>query len=271
MARLTDLPYEILVELLLYSTNEELVTVCRWTYFCLRQPTPRLCYKFVRQRGKWRKARVIASALQYKFLSVGLLDQIERHEAELLRPPKKGKRSKSGRDERLLSDIRLPGRLFALDSTESLPTSRKPRPISKKRKRQNGYGGKSAVVGTVASGNQQRFDLVKRLLKMGLAVSGERGNTGLLLSAKAGNLPMVRLLLRHGADAVAGGDNKALLMAIVYGHLDVAKRLVKAGAPVSSLALRYAVQKSHYQIIAWLMKVGAAPDMVTIQLLDKLV
>ncbi|KAJ2862350.1 hypothetical protein GGH94_004326 [Coemansia aciculifera] len=263
MARLTDLPYEILVQLLIYSTNEALVTVCQWTYFCLKQPTPRLCYKFVRQKGKWRKARVIASALQYKFLSIGLLEQIERHEAELVRPLKRGKRSKQ---ERLLDEIRLPGRLFALDVNEDLPRNRKPRPIGKKRKRRhNGIGEGDAV-----SGNQQRFDLVKRLLAMKLSVSGDRGNTGLLLSAKAGNLPMVRLLLKHGADATAGGENKALLLAVVYGHLDVAKRLVKAGAPVSSMALRYAVQKRHLQIISWLMKVGAAPDMVTIQLLDKL-
>ncbi|KAJ2802262.1 hypothetical protein H4S07_004737 [Coemansia furcata] len=263
MARLTDLPYELLVQLLIYSTNEELVTVCQWTYFCLKQPTPRLCYKFVRQKGKWRKARVIASALQYKFLSIGLLDQIERHEAELTRLSKKSGRSKL---ERLMDDIRLPGRLFALDVDENLPSNRKPRPVGKKRKRRHGGLGE----GDAVSGNQQRFDLVKRLLAMNLSVSGDRGNTGLLLSAKAGNLPMVRLLLKHGADATAGGENKALLLAVVYGHLDVAKRLVKAGAPVSSMALRYAVQKRHLQVISWLMKVGAAPDMVTIQLLDKL-
>ncbi|KAJ2134747.1 hypothetical protein GGH17_002676 [Coemansia sp. RSA 788] len=72
---------------------------------------------------------------------------------------------------------------------------------------------------------------------------------------------MVRLLLKNGADALAGGDNKALLMAVVYGHLDIVKRLVKAGAQVSSLALRYAVQKKHSNI-------GAVPDMTTIKLLD---
>ncbi|KAJ2021596.1 hypothetical protein GGI06_002185 [Coemansia sp. S85] len=258
MARLTDLPYELLAQLLVYSANEELVTACQWTYFCLKQATPRLCYKFVRQKGKWNKARVIACALQYRFLSIGLLDQIERHEAELVSPLKRGKRSKQ---DRLLDEVRLPSRLFALDVNEGLPKNRKSRPIIKKRKRRHD---------DAASGNQLRFELVKRLLALKLSVGGDRGNTGLLLSAKAGNLPMVRLLLKHGADAMAGGENKALLLAVVYGHLDVAKRLVKAGAPVSSMALRYAVQKRHLQIVSWLMKVGAVPDMVTIQLLDKL-
>ncbi|KAJ2898878.1 hypothetical protein GGI21_000541 [Coemansia aciculifera] len=260
MARLTDLPFELLTELLIYSANEELVTVCQWTYFCLKQTSPRICYKFVRQKGNYRKARVIACALQYKFLSIELLDQIDRHEAELIRRPKKDTRSRLAREERLLGDIRLPSRLFMLDTTESMPTSRK-------RKRRNDNDGQDDAY---ISRNQQRYNLVKRLLEMKLSVSNERGNTGLLLSAKAGNLPMVRLLLKYGADATSGGENKALLMAIVYGHLDVAKKLVEAGAQVSSLALRYAVQKCHYQIITWLMNIGAAPDMVTIQLLDKL-
>ncbi|KAJ2004043.1 hypothetical protein GGI04_002735 [Coemansia thaxteri] len=271
MARLTDLPYELLTLLLLCSANESLVTVCRWTYDCLRHTSPRLCYKFVRQKGKWRKPRVIASALQHRFLSVGLLDQIALHEAELLTV---GKRRKNKRDELDVGDIRLPGRLFAVDSGEAMPVSKKAakrqRGLNGKRKRRGCDDGMAANGGYAASKNQQRYDIVKRLLAMSLSVKGERGNTGLLLSAKAGNLPMVRLLLKHGADVVVGGESKALLLAVVYGHLDVAKRLVKAGAPVSSLALRYAVQKRHSQIIAWLMKLGAAPDMATIKLLDKL-
>ncbi|KAJ1944546.1 hypothetical protein FBU59_002573 [Linderina macrospora] len=81
---------------------------------------------------------------------------------------------------------------------------------------------------------------------------------------------MVRLLLKKGADPTAGEENKALLMAVVHGHFKVVKRLVKAGAPVNTLALRYAVQKKHLDIVAWIMKQGVAPDMMTIQLLNQL-
>ncbi|KAJ2882242.1 hypothetical protein H4R27_003579 [Coemansia aciculifera] len=88
---------------------------------------------------------------------------------------------------------------------EDLPRNRKPRPIGKKRERR--HNGISE--GDAESVNQQCFDLVKRLLAMKLSVSGDRGNTGLLLPAKAGNMPIVRLLLKHSADATAGGENKA--------------------------------------------------------------
>ncbi|KAJ2781846.1 hypothetical protein GGI15_003104 [Coemansia interrupta] len=105
---------------------------------------------------------------------------------------------------------------------------------------------------------------------MKLSVRESRGNIGLMLAAKDGNYPMVRLLLKKGADPKVGGENKALMMAVVYGHLPIVKRLVSAGAPITSLALRYAVQKKHLDVVNWLMKNGAAPDMVTIKLLDAL-
>ncbi|KAI8320306.1 hypothetical protein GQ54DRAFT_318147 [Martensiomyces pterosporus] len=260
MAGLTDLPCELLVELLLYSTNPSLATVCRWTYLCLRRPTPRLCYKFARECGNWRKVPTIASCLKYRFLSTEVLDQIKKNKAEL-RASKK--RRKSGESETKLDDVKIPTRLFRFDENGGVPVNARLRAGRKRKRDDNAEGG-------VADENQRRFDLVKRLLSMKLSVGGPKGNTALLMSARAGNLPMVRMLLKHGADATAGGENKALLMAVVSGHLLVAKRLVKAGAPVTSLALRYAVQKKHLRVISWLMKKGAAPDMVTIKLLDSL-
>ncbi|KAI7833571.1 hypothetical protein BX661DRAFT_178638 [Kickxella alabastrina] len=254
MAKLTDLPYELLTQLLIISANESLVTVCRWTYICLRKTTPRICYKFVRQKGMWEKTQVIASALPYKFLSVELLDQIIKNEAELV-PKHNGKHKRLKSDN--LGDLKIPNRLFHFDPDGKMPVNIN---LSKKQKRANIQN----------DSNQVRFDIVKCLLSMKLSVKGARGNTGLLLSAKAGNLTLVRMLLKRGADPQVGRDNKALLMAVVYGHLPVIRRLVKTGAPLTPLALRYAVQKKHYKIVAWLMKRGVVPDMMTIKLLDKL-
>ncbi|KAJ2829487.1 hypothetical protein IWW50_000830 [Coemansia erecta] len=259
MAKLTDLPYELLLKLLIRSGNVHLVETCRWTYFCLaREATTRTCYHFVCAKGRWIKAQVLASALAYRFLSIDLLDQICQHEAELTPPQRTGKRRKrtAGVD---VTDVKIPGRLFKTDDECEMPKMKKIKADKPKRKRKQ-----------TANVNQQRFDLVRRLLAMGVSAKGTRCSTGLVLSAKAGNMAMVRLLLKNGADALAGGDNKALLMAVVYGHLDIVKRLVKSGAQVSSLALRYAVQKQHTDVTSWLMKKGAAPDMTTIKLLDSM-
>ncbi|KAJ2193468.1 hypothetical protein IW144_004421 [Coemansia sp. RSA 522] len=185
-----------------------------------------------------------------------LLDQISINEGELLLSPRKGKRRRCEAGPKI-ADVKIPSRLFKIDEDCEMPKMKKLKADKPKRKRKR-------LVNT----NQLRFDLVRRLLAMGVAAKGVRCSMGLVLSAKAGNMAMVRLLLKNGADALAGGDNKALLMAVVYGHLDIVKRLVKAGAQVSSLALRYAVQKKHSNIVAWLMKKGAVPDMTTIKLLD---
>ncbi|KAJ2448203.1 hypothetical protein EV183_005556 [Coemansia sp. RSA 2336] len=255
MARLTDLPFELLLRLLLLSGNEELVTVCRWTYFCLgNQATPRLCYRFVRSKGRWQKARVLQHALSYRFLSIPLLDQIKANEEELLPADRKGKRKAA---EGKVGEVKIPIRLFATDENYELPKMIKLKEGAVRRKRRK-----------IENPNQERFDLVRQLLSMGVSTKGTRCSMGLVVAAKAGNMAMVRLLLKNGADAMAGGDNKALLMAVVYGHADVAKRLVKSGAQISSLALRYAVQKKRSDITAWLMKKGAVPDMATIKLLD---
>ncbi|KAJ2713524.1 Ankyrin repeat A protein 2 [Coemansia spiralis] len=260
MAGLADLPYELLLELLVRSGNVQLVTVCRWTYFCLgHEATPWTCYRFVRAKGGWRKASVLATALGYRFLSQGLLDQIERNEHELVqRRPAQKHRKRDG--QMRMADVKIPNWLLATDAQWDAPVMKKLRSTAdrstrKRRRREE-------------NPNQTRFDLVRRLVAMGVSVQGARGTTGLVLAAKAGNMAMVRLLLKNGADATTGGENKALLMAVVYGHLDVAKRLVKAGAPVSSLALRYAVQKHHMDVVDWLVHKGAAPDMATIKLLD---
>ncbi|KAJ2320487.1 hypothetical protein H4R23_002737 [Coemansia sp. Cherry 401B] len=260
MAKLTDLPYELLLELLICSGNEHLVTACRWTYFCLaREATPCTCYRFARSRGQWNKAQVLSSALAFRFLSMELLDQIDRNEHELLPPRRKSKRRKRETGPRV-ADVKIPVRLYRIDDEWEMPKMKElraaDRPQRKRRK--------------LVNPNQQRFDLVRRLLAMDISCAGAKCSTGLVLSAKAGNMAMVRLLLKNGADATAGGDNKALLMAVVYGHLDIVKRLVKAGAQPSSLALRYAVQKKHSDVVAWLMKKGVAPDMTTIKLLDNL-
>ncbi|KAJ2864816.1 hypothetical protein GGI22_001633 [Coemansia erecta] len=282
MAGLADLPFELLLLLLVRSGNEKLVTVSRWTYMCLRPAlTPRTCYRFVRERGSWLKGRVIAAALSYRFLSTELLAQIERHEHELVpsrrSSNKKGEKSQRRRIKDIrIEEIKIPSRLFQFDEDHPAPLVNykkiaKSMCRGKKRKRDDDNDGND-VDGCVANPNQLRYDLVRKLLKLKLSVEGAKGSTGLVMAARAGNLPMVRLLLRHGADTTngSGGDSKALLMAVVYGHLGVAKRLVRAGAPVSSLALRYAVQKKHSDIIAWLMEKGAAPDMLTIKLLDTL-
>ncbi|KAJ1990693.1 hypothetical protein GGI25_001018 [Coemansia spiralis] len=251
MAKLTDLPFELLLELLIKSGNESLVAANRWTYNSLRPLlTARTCYRFVREKGRWQKGRVIMCSLPYRFFSPDLLEQIRRNESELM--PKKNKMERRAMEDVKLNEIKIPSRLFQVVEGAPLPVYWRGR----KRKR-------------CVSVNQTRFDLVSGLLKMKLSVRGAKGSTGLVMSARAGNLAMIRLLLKNGTDA-AGSDNKALLMAVVYGHLDVAKRLVRAGAPVSSLALRYAVQKRHLEIVAWLMKKGAAPDMLTIKLLDRL-
>ncbi|KAJ1666210.1 hypothetical protein IW140_006152 [Coemansia sp. RSA 1813] len=275
MARLTDLPFELLLEFLLRSGNEHLVSVNRWTYLCLRPAlTPRTCYRFVREKGRWLKGHVIASSLPYRFLTTDLLSQIERNENELVSP----RRSKERKSKRQVKDIRveeikIPSRLFQFAEDHPLPatchnkTKQNTGRRGKKRKRSRNDGN-----GSLVNPNQTRFDLVCKLLKLKLSVEGAKGSTGLVMAARAGNLPMVRLLLRHGADTTSAGssDSKALLMAVVYGHLEVVKKLVRAGAPVSSLALRYAVQKKHSDIISWLMEKGAAPDMLTIKLLDTL-
>ncbi|KAJ1812098.1 hypothetical protein LPJ56_004034 [Coemansia sp. RSA 2599] len=258
MAKLDDLPHELLYKLLILSSNEQLVTVNKWTYTCLRRTTARTCYKFVRQRGKWEKAQVVASALQYKFLSIDLLEQIDRNKEELLGDAAKRKQGKKRKLK--MKEVKIPSRLFHCEEKQAMPV------CGRKRRRLLKSCGSDCGV----SENQKRYEIVKRLLCMKLSVKEGRGNAGLMLAAKAGNLAMVKLLLKKGADAVVGGGNKALLMAVVYGHLPVVKRLVRAGAPVSSLALRYAVQKKHFPVIEWLMKNGAAPDMVTIKLLDKL-
>ncbi|KAJ2233181.1 hypothetical protein H4R99_006716 [Coemansia sp. RSA 1722] len=258
MAKLDDLPCELLYKLLILSSNEQLVTVNRWTYMCLRKTTTRSCYKFVRQKGKWEKAQVVVSALQHRFLSVDLLDQIDKNNDEL-DDRAKGK-SKKRKHKLEMKELKIPSRLFQCEEHDAMPVD------GKKRRRLLKSCGTSSGVGE----NQKRYEIVRKLLCLKLSVKEGRGNAGLLLAAKAGNLAMVKLLLKKGADAVVGGENKALLMAVVYGHLPVVKRLVKAGAPVSSIALRYAVQKRHYPVIDWLMKNGAAPDMVTIKLLDKL-
>ncbi|KAJ2080168.1 hypothetical protein H4R24_003256 [Coemansia sp. RSA 988] len=267
MPGLADLPYELLLSLLLYSGNENLVSVCQWTYFCLgREATPRQCYKFVRTIGRWSKGKMMSSALQYRFLSMDLLDQIDLNQHELIVSQHKSKKRK-GNGVCEMAGVRIPGRLFKIDEGWAMPEMRKPRNTSsnvqrarpkKKRRRREG------------NPNQQRFDIVRRLLTMGVSVKGSQCTVGLVLSAKAGNLSMTRLLLKNGADATGGGDNKALLLAIVYGHLDVAKRLVKSGALINSLALRYAVQKRHMSVVEWLMRKGATPDMITIKLLDNL-
>ncbi|KAJ2503241.1 hypothetical protein GGH96_000493 [Coemansia sp. RSA 1972] len=259
MAKLTDLPYELLLDLLIRSGNTDLVVACRWTYFCLaREATPRTCYCFARAKGQWIKAYVLTTALAYRFLNMELLDQISMNEGELLLSQRKGKRRKREAGPKI-ADVKIPGRLFKIDEDCEMPKMKKLKTDTPKRKRK-----RKRLVNT----NQLRFDLVRRLLAMGVAAKGVRCSMGLVLSAKAGNMAMVRLLLKNGADALAGGDNKALLMAVVYGHLDIVKRLVKSGAQISSLALRYAVQKKHSGIVAWLMKKGAVPDMTTIKLLD---
>ncbi|PIA14998.1 hypothetical protein COEREDRAFT_82412 [Coemansia reversa NRRL 1564] len=265
MPGLADLPYEILLGLLLRSGNENLVSVCQWTYFCLgREATPRQCYKFVRTKGGWNKGRVISTALQHRFLNVDLLDQIDRNQHELIVSRRKSKRwGKGGECE--LAGVRIPGRLFKVDEDWAMPEMRKLRNSNRNVQKS---GAKKKRRRRAINPNQQRFDIVRRLLSMGVSVQGGRCAVGLVLSAKAGNLSMIRLLLKNGADAEGGGDNKALLLAIVYGHLDVAKRLVKSGAPINSLALRYAVQKRHTSVVEWLLKKGATPDMITIKLLD---
>ncbi|KAJ2774429.1 hypothetical protein IWQ56_000586 [Coemansia nantahalensis] len=265
MVGLADLPYELLLELLVRSGNVHLVTVCRRTYFCLgREATPRTCYRFVRAKGGWRKAAVVASALGYRFVGLELLDQIERNEHELARcgPARKRRKGDGGSSSPLqMGDVKIPSWLLATDDGWDLPKMKKLRSIADRRTR------KKRRRREAENPNQQRFDLVRRLVAMGVSVGGARGITGLVLAAKAGNMALVRLLLKNGADATTGGENKALLMAVVYGHLDVAKRLVKAGAPVTSLALRYAVQKRHLRVVDWLVRRGAAPDMATIKLL----
>ncbi|KAJ1648431.1 hypothetical protein J3B02_000733 [Coemansia erecta] len=257
MAKLDDLPHELLHKLLILSSNEQLVIVNRWTYTCLRRTTTRTCYKFVRQKGRWEKVQVVASALQYKFLSVDLLDQIDKNKDELDDGAKKLKKKRKLK----MKELKIPSRLFQCEETQDMPVGGR-----KRRRLLKSCGNNSSGIGE----NQKRYEIVKKLLCMKISVKEGRGNAGLMLAAKAGNLEMVKLLLKKGADAVVGGENKALLMAVVYGHLPVVKRLVKAGAPVSSIALRYAVQKKHCPVIDWLMKNGAAPDMVTIKLLDKL-
>ncbi|KAJ2539898.1 hypothetical protein EV175_006293, partial [Coemansia sp. RSA 1933] len=236
MARLTDLPFELLVDLLVRSGNEDLVVVSRWTYWCLRPAlTPRTCYRIVRERGEWLKGRVISNALSCRFLSPALLEQIERNMHELV--PAYHQESGKEKGRRKIRDVRIdkikiPNRLFQFAQNHPMPavsTSRTKSTRGTKRKRID------------ENPNQTRYDIVRKLLKLDLSVQGARGSTALVMAARAGNLSMVRLLLRHGADTVSGGsDSKALLMAVVYGHLDVVKRLVRAGAAVSSLALRYA-------------------------------
>ncbi|KAJ2848921.1 hypothetical protein IWW36_002998 [Coemansia brasiliensis] len=160
-----------------------------------------------------------------------------------------------------MGEVKIPIRLFTTDENYELPKMTKLKEgTAKRRKRRK----------KIENPNQERFDLVRQLLSMGVSTKGARCSMGLVVAAKAGNMAMVRLLLKNGADAMAGGENKALLMAVVYGHIDVAKRLVKSGAQISSLALRYAVQKKRSDIAAWLMKKGAVPDMATIKLLDSI-
>ncbi|KAJ2789612.1 hypothetical protein H4R20_007150 [Coemansia guatemalensis] len=265
MPGLADLPYELLLRLLLYSGNESLVSVCRWTYFCLGQEaTPRQCYKFVRTKGGWNKGKMMSTALQHRFLSMDLLDQIDLNQHELIVSRRKSKRRKNN-EECEMAGVRIPGRLFKVDDDWALPEMRK---LCNNTSNAQRDGPKKKRRRREANPNQQRFDIVRRLVSMGVSVKGTRCTVGLVLSAKAGNLSMIRLLLKNGADAAGGGDNKALLLAIVYGHLDVAKRLVKSGALVNSLALRYAVQKKHMPVVEWLMRKGATPDMITIKLLD---
>ncbi|KAJ2672762.1 Non-classical phosphatidylinositol transfer protein (PITP) [Coemansia sp. RSA 1085] len=175
---------------------------------------------------------------------------------ELLPADRKGKRKAA---ESKVGEVKMPIRLFTADENYELPKMIKLKEGTVRRKRRK-----------VENPNQERFDLVRQLLSMGVSAKGARCSMGLVVAAKAGNMAMVRLLLKNGADAMAGGDNKALLMAVVYGHIDVAKRLVKSGAQISSLALRYAVQKKRSDITAWLMKKGAVPDMATIKLLDSI-
>lgn len=251
MTNFDSLPYELLIQLLLYSSNEQLVTVNRWTYFCLQgATTPRLYYKFLRKKGDWRMRQVVEQCLRYRFLSLPVLDQIEQNKHELITKKKTDR----------VKDIKLPMRLFWYEADQGAVEYH----CGTKRKRQQPECGENKM-------NQMRFSLVHRLLDMGVSVKGDRGSMALLLSSKMGNLAMVRLLLRRGTNPLgSNAENKPLLMAVVYGHLDIVKRLMKAGAPATSLALRYAVQKKHLKIISWLMRKGAVPDMATIKLLNHL-
>ncbi|KAJ2658208.1 hypothetical protein IWW48_004145 [Coemansia sp. RSA 1200] len=308
MARLTDLPFELLLDLLLLSGNTALVAVNRYTYICLRPAlTPRTCYRFVRHKGDWLKGRVIASSLPYRFLSTELLAQIEQNEHELLgglgrhggvegssgqkhysNSSKARRAGRAVRDLRL-EDIKIPNRLFVFSQDHPLPQLKRKAGSDGCEGARRKRSCDTSAGGCETNPNQTRLDVVRKLLRLKLSVQGPKGSTGLVMAARAGNLPMVKLLLKHGANASttttanaaaaaaasastasagATGDSKALLMAVVNGHLDIVKRLVRAGAPVSSLALRYAVQKKHAEIVSWLMKKGAAPDMLTIKLLD---
>ena len=95
----------------------------------------------------------------------------------------------------------------------------------------------------------------------------ESGYTALFIAAQLGHLDFVKFLLENGADinkTNPKGEN-AIILATVYNKVEVVKYLKSKGAkfnieqkdPVGATLLLIAVDRGHYEITEYLLKLGA--------------
>jgi ankyrin repeat protein len=114
----------------------------------------------------------------------------------------------------------------------------------------------------------QRTEVAELLLEAGADPTAvdDHGYMPLYFAAVTRQLDMIRLLVRKGASlkACAKVPLSPLQLACAEGHLDTVSLLLSLGAPVGEnegIALRLATVNNDLKLAAFLLGMGAAPDM----------
>ncbi|KAG7381507.1 Mitogen-activated protein kinase kinase kinase mlk-1 [Phytophthora pseudosyringae] len=133
-------------------------------------------------------------------------------------------------------------------------------------------GGSSSLRFAASEG---RMEVVHLLVEVGGArvnQSDGSGWTPLILASWYGHMNVVRFLLEHGAqvDVQDAGGSTALRFAAAEGRLKIAKLLVQHGSACVNepeihgrSPLWFAVKNNHLKVAAWLLQIGADPDIQT--------
>ncbi|KAI9314511.1 hypothetical protein BX666DRAFT_1967442 [Dichotomocladium elegans] len=109
----------------------------------------------------------------------------------------------------------------------------------------------------------ERYDLALRFLERGASPKKPQGYP-LIKSAQLGRLDMVRTLVAFGADPSVK-DNMALRVAAARNNRTMVRFLVEElGVKPDSETLRACVKKDLWDMVKFLVDLGAVPDMSTI-------
>ncbi|KAG2818434.1 hypothetical protein PC116_g15191 [Phytophthora cactorum] len=123
--------------------------------------------------------------------------------------------------------------------------------------------------------SEGRLEVVKLLVEVGSARVNqydERGWTPLILASWYGHYNVVKFLLEHGAqiDVKDAGSSTAMRFAASEGRLRIAKLLVQHGSLCVNepeihgrTPLWFAVKNNHLRLAAWLLQIGADPNIKT--------